>query len=116
MRLSGRRALVTGSSQGIGAEIAKLFAKEGAQVVVNHRPSEEEDEPVLRTIRRAGGKGIAVHCDVSDPSSVARRRWTRSASGSKRTGSRRPRWTLRDPARKTLLTLACAAGFFSPLV
>ena len=70
MRLSGRRALVTGSSQGIGAEVAKLFAKEGAQVVVNHRPIEDHPEPILRSIRRAGGKAIAIHCDVSDPSSV----------------------------------------------
>ncbi|MDA4120956.1 MAG: SDR family oxidoreductase [Thaumarchaeota archaeon] len=72
MRLGGKRALVTGSSQGIGAEIAKLFAKEGAKVVVNHRPSEDHDEPVLRAIRKSGGEGVAIHSDVSDPSSVSR--------------------------------------------
>ena len=72
MRLERKRALVTGSSQGIGAEIAKLFAKEGATVVINLRSSDRHSEPVLDSIRRAGGKAIVVHADVSDPLSVAK--------------------------------------------
>ena len=71
MRLEGKRVLVTGSSQGIGAETAKLFAKEGATVVVNHRAGTKHSESVLDSIRRAGGRAIAVHADVSDPASVA---------------------------------------------
>ena len=71
MRLEGKRALVTGSSQGIGAEIAKLFAREGATVVVNHRAKAKHSESVLDSIRQAGGRAIAVHADVSDPASVA---------------------------------------------
>ena len=70
MRLQGKCALVTGSSQGIGAEIARLFSKEGATVVLNHRSGRQHPEPVASAIRRAGGKATVVHADVSDPSSV----------------------------------------------
>jgi len=70
LRLEGKRALVTGSSQGIGAEIARLFAREGATVVINHRSGQKHSEPVLNSIKRTGGRAFAVHADVSDPSSV----------------------------------------------
>jgi 3-oxoacyl-[acyl-carrier protein] reductase len=70
LRLEGRRALVTGSSQGIGAQVARLFAKEGATVVVNHRAGKPHSELVLDSIKKAGGKGFVVHGDVSDPASV----------------------------------------------
>ena len=70
VRLKGRRALVTGSSQGIGAEIAKLFAKEGATVVINHRAGGDHQEPVLSSIKKGGGRALSIHADVSDPTSV----------------------------------------------
>jgi 3-oxoacyl-[acyl-carrier protein] reductase len=70
LRLSGKRALVTGSSRGIGAEIAKLFASEGASVVVNYRSSKAEADSVVRSIRRKDGEAFALGADVSDPSSL----------------------------------------------
>jgi 3-oxoacyl-[acyl-carrier protein] reductase len=70
LRLAGKRALVTGSSQGIGAEIARLFAHEGATVIVNHRSGRTHSEPVLDSITRAGRRAFVVHADVSDPASV----------------------------------------------
>lgn len=72
LRLAGLRALVTGSSQGIGAEIAKLFAYEGAHVVVSHRPSGTHADPVVRRIRRSGNQASVVHCDIADPVSVSK--------------------------------------------
>jgi 3-oxoacyl-[acyl-carrier protein] reductase len=71
LRLKGKRALVTGSSQGIGAEIARLFAKEGAAVVMNHRSGARHSETVLNSIRRAGGEAFVVHADVSNPAGVS---------------------------------------------
>jgi len=70
MRLSGKRALVTGSSRGIGAEIARLFAKEGAHVVVNYSSSREGAEKVVKSIAKARGRAFAIGADVSDPQSV----------------------------------------------
>jgi 3-oxoacyl-[acyl-carrier protein] reductase len=70
LRLSGRRALVTGSSRGIGAEIAKVFAREGATVVVNYRSSSSDADSVVDAILRAGGSAFAVKADVSRPEEV----------------------------------------------
>ncbi len=70
MSLAGKRALVTGSSRGIGAAIARALAKEGAVVVVNHRNSEEEALGVAASIESDGGKAVVIRADVSDVSSV----------------------------------------------
>ena len=71
MRLSGKRALVTGSSRGIGAETARLFASEGATVVVNYRSSRAEAHKVVSSIKRRGGSAVSIGADVSNPQSVS---------------------------------------------
>lgn len=72
LRLDGRRALVTGSSRGIGAEIGKLFAREGATVILSHQQGSPHAEAVLSSIKRSGGEAMVVHSNISDPSSVRR--------------------------------------------
>jgi 3-oxoacyl-[acyl-carrier protein] reductase len=72
MRLAGKRAIVTGSSRGIGAEIAKAFAREGADVVVNHRSSGDEAARVADTIRRMGRRVLVAQSDISSQQEVDR--------------------------------------------
>lgn len=69
--LAGKRALVTGSSRGIGAETVGFFAEAGASVVVNFRNKEARAQKIVDSIRDAGGTAIAVGADLTDPSSVS---------------------------------------------
>lgn len=64
-RLEGQSALVTGANSGIGESIAKAFAAEGAQVVVNYVANEPEAERVVREIREKEGVAIALYADIS---------------------------------------------------
>lgn len=63
--LTGKNALVTGSSRGIGAGIAKTLAKQGANVVVNYNSSMEKAEWVAGEIRGMGREAMAIKADVS---------------------------------------------------
>ena len=64
-RLKDKIAIVTGASSGIGRATAKLFAKEGAALVVTARRQSELDSLVAE-IRKIGGRAIAVVGDVQD--------------------------------------------------
>ncbi|MBB6247877.1 glucose 1-dehydrogenase [Rhodanobacter sp. A1T4] len=64
-KLTGKVAIVTGASKGIGAGIAKSLAAAGASVVVNYASSKEGAEKVVAEINKAGGKAVAVKGDVS---------------------------------------------------
>jgi 3-hydroxybutyrate dehydrogenase len=70
MRLEGKRALITGGGRGIGAEIARTLAGEGAAVAVCSRTSTEVDS-VAEELTAAGHRACALTCDVSDPVQVA---------------------------------------------
>lgn len=64
--LTGKTALVTGASRGIGAAIAKALAKEGAAVVMNYNGSKEKAQAVADEITLSGGKAEIYRCSVSD--------------------------------------------------
>lgn len=64
--LTGKNAIVTGASRGIGKEIALLLADRGAFVIVNYCGSKERAEEVVDTIKAKGQNAVAYQCDVAD--------------------------------------------------
>jgi 3-oxoacyl-[acyl-carrier protein] reductase len=68
--LENKVAIVTGSSRGIGAQIAKALSSAGARVVVNYSGNEKAAGQVVAIIKSAGGEAIAVHADVSNAAEV----------------------------------------------
>lgn len=69
--LDGKRALVTGSSRGIGADTVGYLAEAGARVVVNYRNKEKRALQLVEKLESAGASAIAVGADLTDPESVA---------------------------------------------
>jgi 3-oxoacyl-[acyl-carrier protein] reductase len=70
MTLTGKRALVTGASRGIGAAIAKALAAEGADVAITYEKSAESAAEVVSAIKAKGGRAVALKADSADVAAV----------------------------------------------
>ena len=70
--LSGKRALVTGGSRGIGAAIAVALADKGADVAITYERSAERAHELVRIIRAKGRVAVAIQADSSDPAAIER--------------------------------------------
>ncbi len=71
-KLTGKVAVVTGASKGIGASIAVHLARAGAAVVVNYANSREGADRVVASIKADGGRAVAVQGDVSKTPDIER--------------------------------------------
>jgi 3-oxoacyl-[acyl-carrier protein] reductase len=69
-RLSGKRALVTGGSRGIGAAIALRLAREGADVALTYERSADKAAEIVQAIEALGRKGVAIAADSADVAAV----------------------------------------------
>ncbi|GAL82664.1 3-oxoacyl-[acyl-carrier protein] reductase [Algibacter lectus] len=70
--LKGKIAIVTGSSRGIGAEIAKALGKNGAKIIINYTVNKDSAESVVNQIIQNGSEAISIQADVSLQKDVSR--------------------------------------------
>jgi 3-oxoacyl-[acyl-carrier protein] reductase len=71
-KLTGKVAIVTGGSKGIGASIAKHLAAEGASVIVNYVSGKNDAERVVAEITGEGGKALAIQASVANTEDITR--------------------------------------------
>ena len=69
--LTGRRALVTGGSRGIGAEIVRRLAADGAAVAFTYAPRRPSAEKLVAEVTADGGTAVAIQADAADPAQIA---------------------------------------------
>src|SRR5499427_820159 len=69
-KLTGKVALVTGGSRGIGAAIAKRLASDGASVAITYAKDSKAAAEVVKAIEQNGGKAIAIQADAADTDAV----------------------------------------------
>lgn len=69
--LTGKRALVTGGSRGIGAEVVRRLTADGAAVAFTYSASATEAEQIVADITAAGGTALAIKADAGDPAQTA---------------------------------------------
>jgi 3-oxoacyl-[acyl-carrier protein] reductase len=70
--LTGKRALVTGGSRGIGAAIALALAEKGADVAITYERAGDRAAAVVRSIKEKGRKALAIQADSADPEAIKR--------------------------------------------
>lgn len=70
--LTGKRALVTGASRGIGAAIALALAEKGADVAITYERSADRAAEVVAAVEAKGRHGVAIQADSADPAAVKR--------------------------------------------
>lgn len=70
--LTGKRALVTGGSRGIGAAIALALAEYGADVALTYQRSAEKADAVVKSIEKMGRRSVAIQADSAEPEAISR--------------------------------------------